>query len=483
MSARVREEKRQLVWLRRDLRSRDNHALYHARQKGPVVCVWLAFPGQWQEHHDSPNKLHFWLENITALSKNLATFNIPLITRNLDRYQDAPTALLALAQELGAEALWFNDEYGVHEQRRDESVVNHLQTHHISCYCFTDDCLITPGTLLNKQGQPFKVFTPFRKALYALLAPSSTQPLPSPAKQQPLSLTTVSEPLPDIRPTATTGNIWKAGERAAHKALANFISNHAEHYKALRDFPAEAATSSLSPWLAAGTLSVRQCFDAAWRANGGELESGSEGLACWLSELAWREFYRHILVCFPRVSMGRAFQVETDQLPWSHDQELLTAWQEGRTGVPIVDAAMRQLTTTGWMHNRLRMVVAMYLSKDLQLDWRLGEQFFMEHLLDGDLASNNGGWQWAASTGTDAAPYFRMFNPVSQSEKFDANGHFLRQWLPELKELDDKTIHNPTAKCSLLFDDSTYPRPIVDHSAARKATLAAFKKLKKTNNE
>ena len=257
-----------------------------------------------------------------------------------------------------------------------------------------------------------------------------------------------------------------------------FIQDKAEDYKDNRDYPAIPGTSTVSPWLTAGVLSIRQCFSAALAANNGELDTGNAGLSCWLSELVWREFYRHILVLFPRVCRNKAFQQETDQLPWKGDRDLLAKWQQGKTGVPIVDAAMRQLVTTGWMHNRLRMVVAMYLTKDLMVDWRLGEQFFMEHLLDGDLASNNGGWQWAASTGTDAAPYFRIFNPVSQSRKFDAKGEFLRQWLPELAELDNKTIHDPAASGSLFYDDSIYPKPLVDHKEARAATLEAFKALK-----
>ncbi len=472
----------QLVWLRRDLRSRDNKAIYYASQhenkNSSVVCVWFSFPEQWQEHHDSSNKIHFWLENIKTLDKNLAVFNIPLITRTLSRYSDASAALIDLAKRLGVAGLWFNDEYGINEQRRDTEVEHSFQQAGIPCHRFTDDVLVKPGSLLNKQHKPFKVFTPFRKALYASLNLQDALPLPAPEKQQPITINLSSDNLLDIQPTATIRDFWPTGERAAHEALQEFVAERSENYKKDRDFPAQNGTSILSPCLTAGTLSIRQCFTTALQGNDGELDTGSSGLVTWISELIWREFYRHILVCFPRVSMGKAFKEETERLPWKHDKSLLNAWQEGRTGVPIVDAAMRQLVTTGWMHNRLRMVVAMYLSKDLRLDWRLGEQFFMEHLIDGDLASNNGGWQWAASTGTDAAPYFRMFNPVSQSEKFDPDGEFLREWLPELREVDDKTIHNPSASDTLFYDESVYPKPIVDHKRAREATLTAFKRLK-----
>ena len=469
----------QLVWLRRDLRSRDNQALFHASEQGPVICVWFAFPEQWQQHNDSPNKIWFWQENLKTLQNNLEGFNIPLITRNLKTFADATAALLEIAQSTEAAGLWFNDEYGIHEQQRDGQVEQAFLDTGIPCNRYPDDVLMPPGKILNKQGQPFKVFTPFRKAVYARLSPQEFQPLPAPQKQKKLSKIPASDPLATVTPTAQgISQSWPAGEKSAHEALHDFISERSAQYKSDRDYPNLNGTSCISPWLTAGTLSIRQCFSAGVVANNGELDTGSPGIVCWLSELIWREFYRHILVQFPHVSRNRAFQRETDRLPWKHDQKLYKAWKEAKTGVPIVDAAMRQLVSTGWMHNRLRMVTAMYLSKDLRLDWRLGETFFMEHLLDGDLASNNGGWQWAASTGTDAAPYFRMFNPVSQSEKFDPGGAFLRQWLPELKEMDNKSIHAPAASGSLFYDNSAYPKPIVDHKIAREATLAAFKKLK-----
>ncbi|MTI13669.1 deoxyribodipyrimidine photo-lyase [Sansalvadorimonas verongulae] len=474
----------QLVWLRRDLRSRDNKALYHASQNGSVICLWFTFEQQWQKHHDSPNKLWFWQENIKPLQKNLETFNIPLITRNLQSFDDAAQTISSLALELGCQGVWFNNEHETHENRRDNAVEQACELAGINCNRFYDDTLCQPGSLLNKQSLPYKVFTPFRKALYKQLTPDQWQPLPPPEKQQPLKNIPASDPALTFHPTAKDiHKQWPAGEKAAHKALKEFIQNRAENYKDSRDFPALSGTSIISPWLVAGVLSIRQCFSSALAANSGELDTGNTGLCCWLSELVWREFYRHILVQFPHICHNTAFQRETDKLPWLHDQKLLEKWQQGQTGVPIVDAAMRQLTATGWMHNRLRMVVAMYLSKDLRLDWRLGEQFFMEHLLDGDLASNNGGWQWAASTGTDAAPYFRIFNPVSQSLKFDPDGAFLRQWLPELAELDNKTIHDPASSGSLFYDDSVYPKPLVDHKEARAATLEAFKALKSKNKQ
>ncbi len=257
-----------------------------------------------------------------------------------------------------------------------------------------------------------------------------------------------------------------------HAFCAEAIDGYAEQ----RDFPALPGTSQLSAYLAAGVLSVRQCLHAALAANQGEFASGNAGVVTWINELLWRDFYSHILVGYSKVSRNRAFKPETEALPWRDAPEDLLAWQQGRTGFPIIDAAMRQLLATGWMHNRLRMVVAMFLTKNLLIDWREGERFFMQHLIDGDLAANNGGWQWSASTGTDAVPYFRIFNPISQSQRFDPQGDFIRYWLPELKHLSNKDIHQ-AKQLGGLFERNDYPQPIVDLSSSRKRALNAFKQL------
>ena len=220
-------------------------------------------------------------------------------------------------------------------------------------------------------------------------------------------------------------------------------------------------------------ISPRQCFQAALAANNNRLIDGNKGALVWMGELIWREFYKYVLILNPRVSMHKPFKLITDQLPWKYDEHLLQAWQQGKTGYPIIDAAMRQLNTIGWMHNRLRMIVAMFLAKNLFLDWRLGEKYFMQHLIDGDLAANNGGWQWCASTGGDCAPYFRVFNPVRQSERCDPKGYFIRQYCPELADLDDKSIHDPWHKAANLVHDS-YPKSIVDLNTSRGDFIRAY---------
>ncbi len=286
----------------------------------------------------------------------------------------------------------------------------------------------------------------------------------------------------DAVPTSVEGfastvpaNLWPAGEAEALRRLELFTVERMKQYKAQRDLPGINGTSTLSPYLAIGAISARTCLAAAARANGGKLDSGDEGAMTWISELVWREFYKQVLVAFPRVCMNRAFKPGTERLAWRDDDDDFAAWCEGRTGYPIVDAAMRCLVKTGWMHNRLRMITAMFLTKDLLLDWRKGERFFMQQLIDGDLSQNNGGWQWSASTGTDAAPYFRIFNPFSQSAKFDADGAFIRQWVPELRDVVGEDIHNPGELPGLLRLKLDYPSPIVDHDEARERALAAFK--------
>ncbi len=223
-------------------------------------------------------------------------------------------------------------------------------------------------------------------------------------------------------------------------------------------------------------ISPRQCLHGALASNRGEFDSGSTGVQTWINELLWREFYKHILCGYPQVSRHRAFRAQTEALPWRDAPADLEAWEQGRTGFPIIDAAMRQLLHTGWMHNRLRMIVAMFLSKNLLIDWRKGERHFMRHLIDGDLAANNGGWQWSASTGTDAVPYFRIFNPISQSQRFDPQGHFIRHWLPDLRDIDEKNIHEPM-KSRDLFATNLYHSPMVDLSSSRQRAIEAFKGL------
>ncbi|WP_415844809.1 deoxyribodipyrimidine photo-lyase [Stutzerimonas zhaodongensis] len=469
----------QLIWLRTDLRVSDNTALAAAMDAGPTIALYLITPAQWLAHDDAPCKVDFWLRNLTELSARLADLNVPLLIRTVTDWQAVPAAIEDLCRVHKIDTLHVNDEYGVNEQRRDEAVAEALEKTPTIMRRYLDQLLFAPGTITTLSGGYFKVFSQFRKVCHQRLSHSLPPCLPTPPRQAPLLIR--GDLVPECvdgfaQPTEHLRSLWPAGEEVAGKRLGVFADDALADYQVRRDFPAEPGTSQISAYLAAGVISPRQCLHAALRANHGELDSGNPGAVTWINELLWREFYKHILVGYPRVSMGRAFRRETDALPWRHAPDELEAWQQGRTGFPIIDAAMRQLLTTGWMHNRLRMLVAMFLSKNLLIDWREGERWFMQHLIDGDLSANNGGWQWSASTGTDSVPYFRLFNPVSQSAKFDPDGRFLQHWLPELATLDKRAIHNP-AKLNGLFTTVDYPPPIIDLAQSRERALSAFRQL------
>ncbi len=469
----------QLLWLRTDLRCTDNTALCAAMANGPTLAVYFITPEQWLEHDDAPCKVDFWLRNLAELSQALGRLNVPLLIRRVSDWQAVPQALLQLCSEQQISHVQVNQEYGIHEQRRDDAACELLADHNIGFTSHLDQLLFKPGTLLTKTGSYYKVFSQFRKACHSHLYRALPSCQPPPEAQAPLPLN--SDPVPVevsgfAQPTAELRALWPAGEAEAQRRLETFTEQRIENYADHRDLPALPGTSQLSAYLAAGVLSPRQCLHAALNDNQGEFDSGNPGVITWINELLWREFYKHILVGFPQVSRHRAFRPATESLPWRDAPEDLLAWQTGQTGFPIIDAAMRQLLATGWMHNRLRMVVGMFLTKNLLIDWREGERFFMRHLIDGDLAANNGGWQWCASTGTDAAPYFRIFSPPSQASRFDADGDFIRHWLPELSPLNTRDLHNPSA-LSGLFRPENYPVPMVDLSQSRARALAAFKNL------
>ncbi|WP_191237760.1 deoxyribodipyrimidine photo-lyase [Cobetia marina] len=478
----------QLVWLRSDLRVHDNTALSQAAARGPVVAVVIPCYAQWMTHGHGANKLDFLRRGLHVLQQALAGHHIPLKVLDCDTFAEVPEALATLCTQLGAQALHFNDEYAVNERERDRLVRARLADSDIRLHRYTDMLAFTPGELLTGKGDYYGVFTPFSKRWHkeidarrlALNEAPAVQNAPRDAEGREISGDAIPA-LPDTHSVDVEhgpsepleAERWPAGEDAAQERLERFMTFRARRYHEQRDLPGTRGTSELSPYLALGMISARQCY-AAVLAENGSLADGDVGLTTWVNELIWREFYQHILVGFPRVNRHRPFQRHTEALQWRDDDAGFAAWCEGRTGYPIVDAAMRQLVETGWMHNRLRMVTAMFLTKHLLIDWRRGEAYFLAHLVDGELGANNGGWQWAASTGTDAAPYFRIFNPTTQGQRFDKDGDFIASFVPELAELPAKRRHQPTA------DDCHacgYPRPIVDHKAARQRALDAFKAL------
>jgi len=459
----------QLHWFRSDLRLHDNRALAAAQAAGPVAALYIATPQQWQKHDDAPIKLDYWRRNLQELEQQLQALGIPLLYLEVPLYRNIPGLLENILPALQVGALHCNREYPVNESQRDTAVAATCHALGVDFHQHEDQILLPPETVMNKSGSPFKVFTPFGRTLRERL-PDSVVRSAAALMQQPLP------ELPTFKPSKTLAQLswpqaephwallWPAGEKPAHTRLDTFCTSAIASYKDSRDLPAADGTSKLSPALAAGVLSVREC----WR-RASQWQEGT-GVQTWQNELLWREFYKHVMWHFPQVSRKRAWRDDVGHIPWRHDREEFALWCKGQTGIPIVDAAQRQLLHTGWMHNRLRMLSAMFLTKHLLIDWRWGEQWFMQHLIDGDFSANNGGWQWSASTGTDAAPYFRIFNPVTQSRRFEAEGTFIRQYVPELAELDKVSIHDP----GLLRPDN-YPAPMIDLGFGRERALNAFR--------
>lgn len=468
----------QLIWFRQDLRIHDHAALWHATQQGPCIALAVLSPEQWQLHQDARIKTDFYLRRLKYLKQQLQQLNIPLIILNIPLWENLAPEILNLCQTLKIESLHANIEVGVNELKRDAQVQQLLEQQQIRVELYHDRTLFPLGSIRNQSNQAYQVYSAFKKKCYERLILDVPACYPEIEAQDPIQLST-KLPNVDLEKFSAdyvvehAAQLWPAEDRTALDLLDDFIEDKMAHYKTDRDLPAVDGTSRLSPYLNIGVISVRQCMQALFQDGYFQIED--VGQQTWLDELLWREFYLQTLFDFPRVSKHQPFKQNTNKIQWRNAPEDLAAWQQGQTGIPIVDAGMRQMLATGWMHNRVRMITAMFLCKNLLIDWRLGEAWFMQHLIDGDLAANNGGWQWCASTGMDAVPYFRIFNPVSQSLKFDPNGDYIRQWVPELAHLDAKSIHEPYAKNPDLELD--YPKPIVDLKASRVRAIEAFKQI------
>lgn len=469
-----------IVWFRRDLRLADNPALSEAAASGrPVIPVYIHqtdAAGPWVEGGASRWWLHHSLD---SLGRSLAALGNPLrLLRG-----PAQTVLVQLVQETGAAAVLWNRRTEPWANRQDVAIAAELTAQGITPRSFNAALLFKPGAITTQSGLPFKVFTPFWKA--CLAAPPPAPPLPPPAALRSSPLGAAGDTLAHWRLLPTTPDwaeglrqSWQPGEAVAQARLTEFLSQSLTRYAGDRDLPGRPGTSRLSPHLHFGEISPRQMFHAVRQT--GEPGAGSER---FLAELGWREFSAQLLHQCPDLP-ERPLRPEFERLEWRDDPSGLKAWQQGRTGYPIVDAGMRELWATGWMHNRVRMVVASFLVKDLLVPWQAGEAWFWDTLVDADLASNAASWQWVAGCGADAAPFFRVFNPVLQGEKFDADGGYVRQWCPELANLPDKWLHQPwRAPTDVLRRAGvalglTYPAPVVDHDMARKRALAAFAELR-----
>ncbi|WAC74895.1 deoxyribodipyrimidine photo-lyase [Roseateles sp. SL47] len=472
-----------LVWFRRDLRAEDHAALYHAlRRHERVYCGFVLDTDILDLLPRADRRVAFILDALRVLDADLhrLAHGAGLIVRHGRAGQELP----ALVAELGAGAVYVNHDDEPQALQRDAAVGEALRARGVAVHSFKDHVIFERSEILTGSRQPYGVFTPYKNNWLKTVTDFylSAYPVhryaarlaPTPHRHIPTLKDIGFQPV-DINPTLLEGS------DGAQRLFKDFLTR-IDRYDEQRDFPAVKGPSYLSVHLRFGTLSIRQAAREAWaRAN-----KGDEGAQTWLSELVWRDFYHQVMHHHPHV-VERAFRPEYDRICWETGPDaeaLFNAWCEGRTGYPIVDAAMKQLNDTGYMHNRLRMVTASFLIKDLGIDWRWGEQYFARQLLDFDLAANNGGWQWAASSGCDAQPYFRIFNPVSQSEKFDADGKFIKRYLPALARLPPKLIHAPwTARpvelqaCGVALGRD-YPEPIVRHDVARVATLDRYSVVK-----
>ncbi|MDU3068255.1 MAG: deoxyribodipyrimidine photo-lyase [Escherichia coli] len=459
------------------LRLHDNLALAAAcrNSSARVLALYIATPRQWETHNMSPRQAELINAQLNGLQIALAEKGIPLLFREVDDFVASVEIVKQVCAENSVTHLFYNYQYEVNERARDVEVERALRN--VVCEGFDDSVILPPGAVMTGNHEMYKVFTPFKNAWLKRLREGMPECVAAPKVRSSGSI----EPSPSItlnypRQSFDTAH-FPVEEKAAIAQLRQFCQNGAGDYEQQRDFPAVEGTSRLSASLATGGLSPRQCLHRLLAEQPQALDGGAGSV--WLSELIWREFYRHLMTYYPSLCKHRPFIAWTDRVQWQSNPAHLQAWQKGKTGYPIVDAAMRQLNSTGWMHNRLRMITASFLVKDLLIDWREGERYFMSQLIDGDLAANNGGWQWAASTGTDAAPYFRIFNPITQGEKFDREGEFIRRWLPELRDVPGKAVHEPwkwAQKAGVKLD---YPQPIVDHKEARLRTLAAYEEARK----
>ena len=464
-----------LVWFRRDLRDFDHAALYHAlKTSSQVFCIFV-FDTEILDKlsNKQDRRVEFIWESVKELKAALQANGGDLIVMHGKARELIPTYAL----QANIHAVFANRDYEPSAVARDAEVAAKLAQNNIEFHSFKDQVLFEKDEILSLSNKPYSVFTPYKNAHLKKLDDFYLKPYPvdgyihNYAKVAPSNLISlesmgfVRTNLADVRlPTGMSGGA---------QLFADF-ETRMHQYKDARNFPAVKGVSYLSVHLRFGTVSIRHLARQA-------RNHANAGSQTWLNELIWRDFYSQILHHHPQVAAGRAYKAEFENLPFPNDEALFKAWCEGKTGYPLIDAAMRQINSTGFMHNRLRMVVACFLVKDLLIDWRWGERYFAEHLIDFDLSANNGGWQWAASTGCDAQPWFRIFNPITQSERFDAAGKFIRKYVPELANCSDEEIHAPWQMSSLMQQlcnviiGKDYPTPIVDHATQRALALDLHK--------
>jgi deoxyribodipyrimidine photo-lyase len=469
-----------IVWLRQDLRLQDNPALNHAlTQKNPIIFLYIYDDTSPQEQ-EIGNAQKWWLHHsLKALNKSIEdTFSTSLVLK-----KGTPlTILKEMVKDTKATALYWNRCYEPHSIQRDKDIKSHFKEK-LDVDSFNGSLLFEPWEVMNKSGNPFQVFTPFYKHASSHIQPRPVESLRTTKEKHPLIK---GDDLDDWNLLPTNPDwakkfeqYWIPGEKGAHEKLDQFLSHGIHYYATKRDVPSVKAVSELSPHIHFGEISPHQAWFQAKASD-----ANQKNILKFLSELGWREFSYYILFHAPHIPTQN-FNKKFDHFPWDQNEKALKAWQTGNTGYPIVDAGMRQLWETGWMHNRLRLIVGSFLTKHLLHSWRHGAAWFQDTLVDADLANNSASWQWIAGSGADAAPYFRIFNPMLQSKKFDPEGTFIRKWVPELKDLSNTDIHAPWEASEKALHSAdivlgkTYPHPIIDHQHGRERALETFHKLGK----
>jgi deoxyribodipyrimidine photo-lyase len=460
--------RRVIHWFRRDLRVSDNAALWHACDKSAeVIPVYIL--SRWKKDHPwtGANRQEFLCGCLGSLARNLEALGGRLVIRAGDPVEE----LERLIHETHATAIFFNrgtDPYSVEVQQKLGKACEKLQ---IQIFSYKDSTICEPGEVLNQEGRPFRVFTPYAKVWHQV---EKAAPLPKIRPLQTLPKVSIA-PVPtlDFWGLNSESKVLEAGEKAARRRLATFLNGAVSSYREKRNLPGENETSRLSQDLRFGTISPRQIYYNCLELSREVSATARRSVQSYVNELVWREFYMQILAHFPTV-LDRDFNHQFSALSWDENNPGFQRWCQGETGFPIVDAGMRELKATGFMHNRVRMIVAMFLTKDLHIHWKRGEQYFMQKLVDGDIAANNGGWQWCAGTGADAAPYFRVQNPWNQTKEYDPAGKYIKKWVPELRGVDPRWFTRPPVDRF----SRDYPLPMVDHATERLETLKRFERAR-----
>ncbi|KAF2434668.1 deoxyribodipyrimidine photo-lyase [Tothia fuscella] len=492
----IRPGKAIMHWFKRDLRLYDNRALSMAsklaKMEGiPLICLFVVSPQDYQAHLTSPARVDFELRTLAVMKKDLEELDIPLLVVTQEKRKAIPKFILETCEKWGIKNIFANIEYEVDELRREAGMIQTCLEKDINFTVVHDDVVVAPGQLQTGTGRQYAVYSPWFRSWvshvhsHSDLLSASEEPGANPGNPRKYLEDIFETPIPlapenkklSAEEKKRFEKLWPAGEHEALSRLQKFLDEKVGKYKDNRSIPHGSHTAMLSVHHSAGTLAARTSVRMVRDANSTQrLDGGNPGIMSWISEVAWRDFYKHVLAHWPYVCMSKPFKYEYTNVRWEYNDEQFKAWCKGMTGFPIVDAGMRQLNHMGYMHNRCRMITASFLAKDLLIDWRMGERYFMEHLIDGDFASNNGGWGFSASTGVDPQPYFRIFNPLLQSEKFDPNGDFIRKWVPELDAVEGKAIHDPYGRgAKEIAQKNGYPQPMVVHKDCRERALKRYK--------